>query len=219
MSDQHFLAYQNPVSYNYTVPSFAIRDAQDDSTSYYLGVYLALSFATILVGTLKYLITYMASLRASRILFEKLSYNVLRAPLRWLDTTPTGRILNRFTADFNTIDSQIAPQTSFFIYQGLELLGITAIGCVFVSVYIVPLAVALLAVVIYVAIMYLSGAREIKRLESIAKSPVFEQFGSFLLGITSIRAYSKIPEYLDRQVPDNIEAGSSLTFVQDVHED
>ena len=186
------------MSYNHTLPSFVVQDAQEDSTSYYLGVYLALSFATIFLGTLKYLITYLASLRASRILFEKLSYNVLRAPLRWLDTTPTGRILNRFTADFNTIDSQIAPQTSFFIYQGLELLGITAIGCVFVSVYIIPLAVVLLAVVIYVAMLYLAGAREIKRLESIAKSPVFEQFGSFLLGITSIRAYSKIPEYLDR---------------------
>ena len=177
---------------------FQIQSTQGDNTSYFLGIYLALSFATILVGTIKYLVTYTASLRASRILFEKLSFNVLRAPLRWIDTTPTGRVLNRFTADFNTIDSQIAPQTSFFIYQSLELLGITAVGCIFVSVYIIPLAIALLGVVIYVALLYLAGAREIKRLESTAKSPVFEQFGSFLIGITSIRAYTKIPEYIDR---------------------
>ena len=178
--------------------SFTAQDVLDDKTSYFLSVYIALSFATIAVGCIKYLITYLASLRASRILFSKLSYNVLRAPLRWLDTTPTGRILNRFTADFNTIDSQIAPQTSFFFYQALELLGITAVGCIFVSLYIIPLAVVLLGIVAYVAMLYLAGAREIKRLESIAKSPVFEQFGSFLLGITSIRAYTKASEYIDR---------------------
>ena len=198
ISDQHFLTYQTPFFINNTFSTFKVQNAQDDTTTYYLIVYVVLSFAAIFTGTIKYLITYMASLRASRILFEKLSYNVLRAPLRWLDTTPTGRILNRFTADFNIIDSQIAPQTSFFIYQGLELIGITAIGCIFVSVYIIPLAIVLLAIVIYVAMLYLAGAREIKRLESIAKSPVFEQFGSFLLGITSIRAYTKIPEYMDR---------------------
>ena len=183
----------------YQVPSdFKTNDTIDDNTAYFLGVYLGLSFATIFVGSLKYFITYLASLRASRILFEKLSYNVLRAPLRWVDTTPTGRILNRFTADFNTIDSQIAPQTSFFIYQALELLGITAVGCIFVSLYIIPLALVLLAIVVYVAMIYLAGAREIKRLESTAKSPVFEQFGSFLIGISSIRAFTKAPEYIDR---------------------
>lgn len=49
----------------------------------------------------------MGSLRASRILFEKLTHAILRAPLRWLDTVPVGRIVNRFTADFVVVDSKM----------------------------------------------------------------------------------------------------------------
>lgn len=50
-------------------------------------------------GTVRYLLVLLGSLRASRALFEKLTYTVLRTPLRWLDTVPVGRILNRFTYD------------------------------------------------------------------------------------------------------------------------
>lgn len=60
------------------------------------------------------------------------------------------------------------------------------------------LSVSLLSVCVYIATVYLHGAREVKRLESNAKSPVFEQFGSALTGVGTIRAFSKTDTYIER---------------------
>ena len=69
---------------------------------------------------------------------------------------------------------------------------------VFVSPYILVLAVVLVAICTYIASVYLEGAREVKRLESSTKSPVFEQFGSALTGVGTIRAFGKSDVYIER---------------------
>ena len=130
-------------------------------------------------------------------MFEKMSFTVLRAPLRWLDTVPVGRVLNRFTADFNVLDSRIANNMGFSFYTALELLGITIAGIV-VSPFVILFAVVLTCVAVYISMLYLRGAREVRRLESNAKSPVFEQFGSLLSGVGTVRAFDKTEEYIRR---------------------
>lgn len=70
----------------------------------------------------------MASLRASRVLFEKMTFTIMRTPLRWLDTVPTGRILNRFSKDFETVDTKLAGDVAFLVYHSLSLLGIITAG-------------------------------------------------------------------------------------------
>ena len=132
-------------------------------------------------------------------MFEKMSYTVLRTPLRWLDTVPVGRVLNRFTADFNVIDSRISFDMGAVFYQFLDLVGISLAGLL-VSPYMIIFAALLMCTATYVAIRFLYGAREVKRLESNAKSPVFEQFGSALAGVGTIRAFDKSEEYVERYV-------------------
>lgn len=164
---------------------------------FYLSIYVGLSVVVCVVGSLRYLFVFLGSLKASRIMFEKLTYTVLRAPLRWLDTVPVGRILNRFTADFNIIDSRIANDVGFMLYELMQVLGITVAG-LFVSLYMLLFAIVLLSICLFVAVQYLVGAREVKRLESNAKSPIFEQFGSALLGVGTIRAFDKADAYVHR---------------------
>ncbi len=151
----------------------------------------------MVIGTIRYFVAYVGAIRASKIMFDKLSFTVLRAPLRWLDTVPVGRVLNRFTADFNIFDSRIASDLSFFFYEVLELVGIMVAGF-FVSPFMILFAITLMIAATYVALQYLNGAREVKRLESNAKSPIFEQFGSTLAGIGTIRAFDKAEEYIER---------------------
>lgn len=168
-------------------------------TSFYLGIYFALSVLVVIIGTSRFFFTFRASIRASKILFEDLCNTVLRTPLRWLDTVPVGRILNRFTADFNVVDSRIASDLGLFLYQVIRLLGIM-VASFFVSPFMIISAATLLCIAFFVAQRYLSGAREVKRIESNAKSPVFEQFGSTLAGVSTIRAFGKTEEYIDRYV-------------------
>ncbi len=165
--------------------------------AFYLGIYVLLAVVSSIIGTLKFLYIYLGSIRASRKLFAKLNFTILRTPIRWLDTVPVGRILNRYTSDFNTIDSQLANSVSFGANSFLGLMAVVVSG-LFVSPYIVLLATILLLLCLYYAIRYLNAARPVKRLESTTKSPVFEQFGSALTGVTTIRGFDKAQVYVER---------------------
>ncbi|KAI6711688.1 hypothetical protein JHW43_005753 [Diplocarpon mali] len=171
----------------------------ESSTSlhYYLGIYVLISVGTVIFGTLRYWYIFTGSIRASKRLFGKLSFTILRTPLRWMDTVPLGRILNRFTADFNVVDARLSADIAFGANNAFRLLGIMAAG-VFVSPYVILLSLSLLAICVQIARLYLSGAREVKRLESSAKSPIFEQFGSALTGVGTIRAFDKTDVYIAR---------------------
>ena len=170
---------------------------KSDALTFYLTIYVAISIAVCLMGTLKYFFVYLGSIRASRILFEKLTYTILRAPLRWLDTVPVGRILNRFTADFVAVDSKLANDLAFLLYQIIQLVGIIVAGS-FVSPFMLLFAVALMAICLLIAVRFLAAAREVKRLESNYKSPIFEQFGSILVGLGTIRAFDLAEKYTEK---------------------
>ncbi|KAJ5681819.1 uncharacterized protein N7477_001759 [Penicillium maclennaniae] len=171
-------------------------EPQDDNLKMYLGVYIGISVLACIIGTARYYFILSASVRASRNLFNRLTYAVLRAPLRWLDTVPLGRILNRFTADFHMIDSRIGYELGFLVSQSLEVCGIMVAG-ILVSPLVIIFAIILLVVCLKLSLKYLAGAREIKRLESTAKSPIFEQFGSSLTGLVTIRAFTKSEDFID----------------------
>ena len=114
-----------------------------------------------------------------------------------MDTVPLGRILNRFTADFNVVDARLANDIAFGANNLFRLVGVIVAG-IFVSPYVIILSLVLLALCIQIARLYITGAREVKRLESNAKSPVFEQFGSALTGVGTIRAFDKSSTYINR---------------------
>lgn len=92
--------------------------------SYYLGIYVAFSATVALLGTFRYYYIFIGSIRGSRNLFEKLSNTVLRTPLRWVDTIPLGRILNRFTGDFAVVDAAMAFDTAQVVGSMLAIVGV-----------------------------------------------------------------------------------------------
>ncbi|RBR24244.1 uncharacterized protein FIESC28_02977 [Fusarium coffeatum] len=182
----------------------------DPDVLFYLKLYIAISVATATVGILRYLSSYYLAVRASKSLFERMLFAVMHAPLRWLDTVHTGRILNRFTADFNIIDERIALSWSMFFSHLLRLVSICIASC-FASVYLIPPAVVLLAIGAVIGNRYLIASRPLKRLESNAKSPVFELFNTTLAGIATIRVFRKTQTYLE-QMHSNLNAWTMTTF-------
>jgi len=166
-------------------------------TVFYLLIYLGISLLTILTTALKTGITLLASLRASRILFQSLTDSILRAKVRWLDTTPTGRILNRFIGDFEKVDDEISRAISRGAHYTFVLIGVV-VANVYVSVWsLIPSAVLVLSC-IWIARIYISGARDVKRLESNSKSPVLEHYTTSLAGLATIRGFGKREEYVQK---------------------
>lgn len=191
-------AYQFTLQH-FTMGSSMVRPMtkSEHSLGFYLGVYVFLSTFTSIVSTYRFYYVFRGSVRASRQLFAKLNFVVLRAPLRWLDTVPLGRILNRFTSDFHSVDTHMAYSLAFAASAFLNLLGVVVAG-LFVSPIIIVMAFFLLLICAFYAVRYLQGARPVKRLESITKSPVFEQFGSALTGVQTIRSFDKSQTYVER---------------------
>lgn len=105
-------------------------DSETRTLAFWIGIYCAFSVGSILVGVYKYWVLFGVSLEASKGLFKKMTATVLRAPSRWLDTVPRGRILNRFTKDFEKIDARVCYDFSFLLYNVLGLVG------VFVATYV-----------------------------------------------------------------------------------
>ncbi|KAK0733048.1 ATP-dependent bile acid permease [Lasiosphaeria miniovina] len=174
-------------------------------TLFWLSIYAAVCFAGVALGLIRFLVLFLATYRASKALYEKILFAVLRAPLRWTDTVPVGRILNRFTADFDAIDGNVAHMGGWFMVTLLNAVGI-CVASLFVSPLMAPVAALCLGYCAWVGKVYLVAARPAKRLESTAKSPIFDFFGSSLTGLTTIRAfdralpctrtmYAKIEEY------------------------
>ncbi|KAF3938774.1 hypothetical protein ABW19_dt0201520 [Dactylella cylindrospora] len=183
---------------------------EEKSLTYWLGFYMLICFLTGAFATFKYFIVALGSYRASVNLFNNMTHTVLRAPTRWFDTTPVGRILNRFSADFTKIDSNLANHIAFFGYSALSLVGIV-VAAAFITPIMLLCALVLFALALALALYYLSAAREIKRIESVNKSPIFELFGSVLLGVGTIRAYGESEAYIEK-MDKRIDTYAEATF-------
>lgn len=169
-----------------------------DTVWQYLAVYVVLSVSAVVIGTAKYAWAYATSIRASRVMFDGVLSGVFRAPLPWLDTVPVGRILNRFTADFSVLDSRLVNEIAEFLFPLLELFGISIAGFL-VSPIMIVFAGLSTGVAVMIGRRYLSGAREVKRLESIARSPILvELFDCVRAGIATITAYDQAERYINR---------------------
>ncbi|KAI1821823.1 P-loop containing nucleoside triphosphate hydrolase protein [Xylaria intraflava] len=197
-SDVGSYAYQHTfqqLAVNTMVTPMSVKP--EHGLNFYLSIYVALSVGFSLLTTLRWYYVFSGSVRASKELFARLNFIVLRAPVRWLDTVPVGRILNRFTADFHSVDTHLAYAVAFAASASLNLLGVIAAG-LFVSPVVIVLSFILLSICFIFARRYISAARSVKRMESITKSPVFEQFGSALTGVLTIRAFNKPQTYVER---------------------
>ncbi|KAL3522804.1 hypothetical protein ACH5RR_015638 [Cinchona calisaya] len=166
----------------------------DQSTSpaygpgFYNLVYALLSLGQVFVTLANSFWLITSSLYATRRLHEAMLNSILRAPMVFFHTNPLGRIINRFAKDLGDIDRNVAPFGNMFLGQVSQLIS------TFVLIGIVSTmslwAIMPLLVLFYVAYLYYqSTAREVKRLDSVSRSPVYAQFGEALNGLSTIRAY------------------------------
>ncbi|TBU41809.1 P-loop containing nucleoside triphosphate hydrolase protein [Dichomitus squalens] len=163
---------------------------------FYIGIYTAIALSAGLISVCAAIAQYAGGLRASRLMFEQLLNNVVRATMRWYDTTPQGRLLNRFSKDIETIDTSLG-QTLRSISESLASLVVSlVIITVIFPLFVVP-ATILTYFYILIASLYQPAGRDIRRMESTSKSPIFSSLSEVLDGIVTIRAFSVEARFLD----------------------
>ncbi|KAL6301359.1 P-loop containing nucleoside triphosphate hydrolase protein [Sparassis latifolia] len=142
-------------------------------------------------------IGYYASLQASRVLFISMLQRLARAPARFFDVTPIGRILNRFTSDINTVDDALQSSARAALSGGLNFLASFTVIISLVPSF-TPFAVIIAWLYIRIAPSYVQASRDLRRLESISLSPAFAGFDELLRGLAHVRAFGMEERYQDR---------------------
>lgn len=162
----------------------------------YLLIYAAIGVVVILLLLgVSGLIGVVASNAAINI-FSTIVWNILRRPMSFFDTTPSGVILNRCTADVSVIDMSIPSMLQFFITNVLTL------AIVFIMTIIIS-PIVLLIMLFGACFIFLSFGKfvatstELKRLNQMAMSPVISIGAEFISGITIIRNYEQNINMID----------------------
>jgi ABC-type multidrug transport system fused ATPase/permease subunit len=155
---------------------------------YYLIILAAIGVAGAISAFARDVWLFWGSLTASKILHNRLIESVTRARFKFFDVTPLGQLMNRFSKDLENIDQDIAPTAI-----GVMTCALSLVVTVILITIITPgflIAAVFIGIIFYlVAVFYLRASRDLKRLESVQRSPLFQQFGETLSGMTTIRAY------------------------------
>eukprot|EP00735_Rhodelphis_limneticus_P013573 TRINITY_DN740_c0_g1::TRINITY_DN740_c0_g1_i1::g.18463::m.18463 TRINITY_DN740_c0_g1::TRINITY_DN740_c0_g1_i1::g.18463 ORF type:complete len:1057 (-),score=166.15,sp/P32386/YBT1_YEAST/31.97/2e-105,sp/P32386/YBT1_YEAST/44.52/7e-28,sp/P32386/YBT1_YEAST/31.03/5e-06,ABC_membrane/PF00664.18/1.2e-37,ABC_tran/PF00005.22/2.1e-06,ABC_tran/PF00005.22/6e-21,SMC_N/PF02463.14/2.4,SMC_N/PF02463.14/0.14,SMC_N/PF02463.14/0.015,AAA_21/PF13304.1/0.00029,Miro/PF08477.8/0.009,AAA_16/PF13191.1/5.6e+03,AAA_16/PF13191.1/ len=184
------------------------RDPDGDNTNFYLSVYALLGVLNSLFTLARSFLFAYGGIAAARVIHQHLLDIVLSAKLFFFETTPSGRIINRFSSDQYTVDDSLPFIFNIFLANLFGSLGSIIIACI-----VLPMVLAVLAVlsIIYYRTQqyYRHTSREVKRLDSVARAPVYSHIGQSLAGLHTIRAFGHQDRFvatLDERLDTNQRA-------------
>ncbi|NXI34942.1 MRP3 protein, partial [Galbula dea] len=166
------------------------------NTAMRIGVYAALGLLQGLIVLVCSFTLAMGGINAARKLHTALLENKLRTPQSFYDTTPIGRIINRFSKDIYVIDEVIPPTILMFFgtfFTSLSTMIVIIASTPLFAVVIVPLAI----LYFFVQRFYVATSRQLKRLESVSRSPIYSHFSETVSGASVIRAYRRVKSFID----------------------
>jgi ATP-binding cassette subfamily C (CFTR/MRP) protein 4 len=173
---------------NYWIGAWA--RAEDQSEPVYIWVFVALTAATIVLACARSILFYFATLRASSSLHSNALKHVIETQLSFFTANPLGRIMNRFSGDLGNVDELLSVALHEVFALGMIGLSTVIVVCITVP----PVIPCFIVIFFYMARLRsfcVKSMTELKRLESVSKSPIFDCFNASLRGIACIRAFGR----------------------------
>ncbi|XP_040207675.1 ATP-binding cassette sub-family C member 10 [Rana temporaria] len=155
--------------------------------TFYLSVYGGIAAANSVFTALRALLFALGTVQAATAIHRRLLQRVLRATVTFFDSTPVGRIINRFSSDMYCVDDFLPFMLNIFLANTFGLLGMLVMisyGLPLILLVLIPLGLLYYSIQRY----YRHTSRELKRLQSITLSPIYSHFSETLSGLSTIRA-------------------------------
>ncbi|EJF61844.1 P-loop containing nucleoside triphosphate hydrolase protein [Dichomitus squalens LYAD-421 SS1] len=172
----------------YWAAQYEDHDPSEVPVPFYMSIYFGIITAILFIYAVCWSTYVYGSIRASRNIHSDLVATILGTTLRWLDMTPTSRIVARCTADIQAVDTNI-PSTLHYVLEGtVFMLSRIAAVMLITPMFILP-AFVVSVIAGWVSQIYMRAQLSVKREMSNARAPVLAHFGSAIAGIISVRAY------------------------------
>nr|XP_039268767.1 multidrug resistance-associated protein 4-like [Styela clava] len=180
-------------------------------TNFYMMIYACLTAITYICIWVRAIMHFYLCVSSGKHMHKKMFYAILRSPIRFFDTNPSGRVLNRFSKDMGQIDD-ILPLTFYdFLYVCgfiTSILILTIVINYMVAVITLPLVV----VFFWLRQYFLKTSRDIKRLEGSTRSPVFDLLSTTLQGLTTVRAF-RVQDTFEKKFHERQNLHSSAWYL------
>ncbi|KAJ8954555.1 hypothetical protein NQ318_000789 [Aromia moschata] len=151
-------------------------------------VYIFLVIATIILSVSRSLAFFRFCMTASVTLHNSMFYKIVNASMKFFNTNPPGRILNRFSKDVGSVDEALPLTIVDTVQIGLIVVAISLlIGSL--NPWILLPTVIILTIFYYLRHVFLATSRDIKRVEGVTRSPIYTHLTASLQGLTTIRAF------------------------------
>uniref|UniRef100_A0AAR2LDB0 ATP-binding cassette, sub-family C (CFTR/MRP), member 3 n=1 Tax=Pygocentrus nattereri TaxID=42514 RepID=A0AAR2LDB0_PYGNA len=170
-----------------------------------VGVYAALGITQGFLVMSSTFTLALGKIQAACKLHQSLLDNKFHTPQAFFDTTPIGRIINRFSKDIYVIDEALPYTVLMFLgtfFASLSTMIVIIFSTPIFAVVIVPLAL----IYFFVQRFYVATSRQLKRLESVSRSPIYSHFSESITGTSVIRAYGRNSAFVlmsDMKVDEN----------------
>ncbi|KAJ5090859.1 hypothetical protein N7532_009543 [Penicillium argentinense] len=181
------------------------------STGQYIGIYAGLGASVVLCMFV--FSTYMTTCgtNASRTMLQRAMTRVLRAPMSFFDTTPLGRITNRFSKDIQVMDNELSDAMRIYALTMTMIISVMVLIIVFFYYFVIAL-VPLFILFLLASNYYRASAREMKRHEAVLRSMVYARFGEAITGTACIRAYG-VENQFRRSIRSSIDVMNGAYFL------
>ena len=174
----------------------------------YVIIFSAIAAAGVMFSFCANLYTTHLGLRAGKTLHNNMISKIVYAPMSFFDSTPLGRIQNRFSSDISQADNGTQFALGLFLGCAMEMVA-TLIIVGIQTPYSLVCFVPILTVFYYIQAYFRCSSRELTRLEALSRSPLFSHFSESLSGMSTIRAFSAE----DRIENESIKRLDKLTSV------
>ena len=155
----------------------------------YIGLYIVFAVLSLVFLMAEFVCIAVVVMRSSRTMNIESLKSLLYSPMNFIDVTPMGRILNRLTKDTDVLDNEMAQQIQFLVFPISAIIGIVVLCIIYLPYFAICIPI-FLAVFVIICSYYQALSRDIKRLESLQRSFVYQNLNETFSGMDTIKSFN-----------------------------